>query len=163
MADFVPRTDFSNIRLKLLDKPPAVVTELCPTCPFQALCLQLGKETASGGWWGGKLLHQGHVVQDNGYVRTPEGEPLSFLRAAMEVDTDECQEWPYGCSHGYAVLYHEGHTQYARVVVCTLAYGPAPVYDAVVLHQPGTNKLCINRRHLTWARHITWLVDAEPS
>ena len=68
-SSFVPDlTDTRLVRAELADPPP-VVGLLCSSCPYHRDCFTLGRLSASSGWWGGTLIHDGKPVTANGHVR----------------------------------------------------------------------------------------------
>jgi Transcription factor WhiB/MarR family len=159
---FVPHTDHFNTRRKQVTDPPPIVTELCTICPVRRQCLDYGVETLSSGWWGGVLLHEGQAVLSTGHVLAEEdrcttekaahGEPLEWLRAAMAIETDECQPWPFALTDGYPSVWIDGKGCRAHVVVCTLTHGPRPSRSTVAKHSCGPQRDCVNKRHVDWEK-----------
>lgn len=81
----------------------------------------------------------------------PTGEPVAWIRRAIMVDTDDCQEFPFGRSEkGYGRVRFEGSDRSAPHVALLLsgqAQPPAPGNRA--LHSCD-NPPCVNLKHLRW-------------
>lgn len=81
-----------------------------------------------------------------------DGEPLAYFNAHVDIETDDCIEWPYGTnSRGYGVVYLASQPIYVHVLACERRHGARPA-GMEVTHAPGTchNRRCFNPRHLAW-------------
>lgn len=74
------------------------------------------------------------------------GEARAYFEQAALIDTDECQEWPFGGSGWYGKLGGER----VHVLACERQHGPKPFPEAQAAHFC-ENHACFNRRHLRWA------------
>lgn len=84
--------------------------------------------------------------------RTPNGEPLRFLRAIPA--TDECVEWPYLTSEGgYGQVRLGGKMMNAHRASLIIHVGLPPSTEMHAAHAPKEchNRRCVNPRHLRWA------------
>ncbi len=97
--------------------------------------------------------------------RTGEGEPLTFLKAAILAETDECIIWPFSLAGqlGYPRLVIDGRHIYAHRLVLIETVGPPPTPNHVAAHAPEVchTPQCINRRHLRWASQAENAADKE--
>jgi hypothetical protein len=79
-------------------------------------------------------------------TRTQPGEPMKYLLAHLDEETDECIIWPFGKdADGYGVV---PRNQRAHILACTAAHGPRPP-GLEVLHSCD-NSSCFNKRHVRW-------------
>ena len=88
--------------------------------------------------------------------RTPEGEPMRFLREAiLSYAGDDCLIWPYArLANGYPSIRVKGTTEIASRLVCAAVHGPAPTPDHEAAHSCGRgHEGCVAKRHLRWATH----------
>lgn len=92
---------------------------------------------------------------------TRNGEPLAFLLAAIERETDECIPWPYGTANGYGRVWFNGRSEQAHRVVLKQTQGEPPEKGMQAAHAPLIchNQLCINKRHLRWATSAENIAD----
>lgn len=85
--------------------------------------------------------------------RTPDGEPLAFLEAAvLPSEGDGCLIWPYSkCGKGYARIWREGKMRCVSRIVCWAERGPPPTPEHEAAHLCGKGHLaCCNPKHLVW-------------
>ena len=89
---------------------------------------------------------------------TKRGDTYRFILKALETETDDCIFWPFSKgSHGYGDFRKNGEHMLAHRFVCEKAHGDPPQnYDAA--HSCG-NKLCVNKRHLSWKNRAENLAD----
>jgi hypothetical protein len=84
--------------------------------------------------------------------RTPDGEPLRFLRAAHLHKADDCIFWPYASgTDGYGQVRYEGRMWRPSRLICLWTHGDPPTTEAHAGHSCDNGHLgCINRRHIAW-------------
>jgi HNH endonuclease len=83
-------------------------------------------------------------------VGAERGEPLRWLIAAANSQTDECLLWPYcGYRNGYGSVWYKGQLTGAHRAACLMAHGE-PSDGKEVAHGCGQRRCC-NPRHLRWA------------
>lgn len=83
-------------------------------------------------------------------LRSERGEPMAFVRAALEAKTDDCIVWPFAKhdSTGYGMINVNGRCSRTHIVVCESVHKrPQGKYE--VAHSCG-NRPCINPKHLSW-------------
>lgn len=84
-------------------------------------------------------------------------EILRWLGKALHADTDSCIIWPFRVQvKGYGVFWDGEVYHLAHRFICRAWYGPSGDDDAA--HACG-NRLCCNRRHLSWKSHAENLED----
>lgn len=95
--------------------------------------------------------------------RTPMGEPLAWLMAAIRDPGQECIRWPYAASaNGYGRVRVNGRMESAHRVACEAYHGPAPDGKSHAAHDCGNGHLgCINPLHLSWASPAENIADKE--
>jgi hypothetical protein len=78
------------------------------------------------------------------------GEPMKFLLAAADSETDDCILWPFALSpSGYGAIRFQGRQKGAHRHCLQIATGiTGEGLDA--RHGPCQNRSCINPRHLSW-------------
>ena len=93
--------------------------------------------------------------------RTPEGEPLRWLRKSMPFFSESCVRWPYARKEeGYGAVLYEGVIMGAHRAACFIAHGPPPAPDMVAAHSCGKgHEGCVNHKHLRWATHQENVAD----
>lgn len=82
----------------------------------------------------------------------PEGRApthMDWLIEAVNRDTAECIDWPFGKTNGYGVIRVAGRTTGAHRHACEMAHGPAPEGHEAA-HGCG-RRACVNPAHLRWA------------
>lgn len=84
-------------------------------------------------------------------MRVRRGEPMAWLRQQLRGNGSMCAIWPFGQSHGYGAIRHNGRTWHAHRLVCLMAHGEPSANQTDVAHSCG-NRLCCNPNHL---RHAT--------
>lgn len=84
--------------------------------------------------------------------RTPEGEPLRYLREVVLVhDSDECLTWPFASTCGYGYIRLDGRAQRVIRIVCENAHGAPPSAEHEAAHSCGNGHLgCVSPKHLSW-------------
>jgi hypothetical protein len=114
-----------------------------------------GKSAAKRGWCSAhyqRWLAHGDPLAG----RTPDGEPLRFLReVVLTYEGNDCLTWPYSkTSKGYAQTHIDGKSKIVSRVVCQEAHGDAPTPDHEASHSCGRgNRGCVTKRHLSWKTH----------
>src|SRR4051794_25279160 len=85
------------------------------------------------------------------WMRNPKAH--DWLLLAMEIRTNSCIPWPYGCSTSggvaYPAVHVDGRMIGAHIVACEHANGPKPEGDIEAAHSCH-NPTCVNPRHLRW-------------
>jgi hypothetical protein len=78
----------------------------------------------------------------------PDEAPLSFMENSLQMDTDDCIDWPYNREpDGYARI---GNKLVTRVV-CKRVHGAPPEENYEAAHSCHRGHLgCINWKHLSW-------------
>lgn len=86
---------------------------------------------------------------------TPTGEPMRFIKKVLEIDTDECIEWPFTkANYGYGEIIVDGRKRLAHRIVCEMAIGEKLPRNTDVAHS------CNNRRCVNW-KHVRPATRAE--
>ncbi len=85
-------------------------------------------------------------------THTKGGEPISWLRAHVSHNSDDCLPWPFARTpQGYANL-GSASIRNANRLMCQLAHGTPSDPKMHVAHSCGQgHRGCINPRHLRWA------------
>ena len=84
-------------------------------------------------------------------AKAPPGEPLSFIRRAQVIHTDDCILWPFGRTPaGYGSMQYDGRITYAHVVSCEMAHGTRTPDGREVAHSCNVRP-CVNPKHLRFA------------
>lgn len=92
--------------------------------------------------------------------RTPDGEALAWFISVLEADTDDCLNWPYATNRGgYGVVRYEGRTWVVSELVCVKAHGPDVGGNRDAAHSC-SNRLCANKRHISWKSRTGNMADA---
>lgn len=109
-----------------------------------------GKPVRARGW----CINHYELWRRNGapeLKRAKNGDPHSFLSAALEYSDDDCLLWPFSLySGGYGGMNYKGHHCAVHIIICEIVHGPKPEHGYEVAHGCG-NKRCCNPRHLRWA------------
>ena len=84
-----------------------------------------------------------------GSMPAGSGKGVAFLRAARELNTDNCIPWPYSTNGAYGRVAVHGKSLSVYRVQCTEIYGPPPTSQHWARHSCH-NRLCVNPRHLSW-------------
>jgi len=84
--------------------------------------------------------------------RTSPGAATKWL-AEFFPSGDDCIEWPFGKTRGYAVLRVHGRTVIISRHVCEKHNGPAPSVNHQAAHNCG-NRSCVNPTHIRWATRL---------
>ena len=97
-----------------------------------------------------------------GHTKRPNGTLLAWLRAAVRIETDECQLWPFSRNNnGYGFLHFNGKRRFAHHVALLLVNRTVPVKPLESRHTFGHGNLgCINPRHLIDGTHKQNIEDA---
>ena len=84
--------------------------------------------------------------------RTPDGEPLAFLKAQVETDRTDCIPWPYAKGDGYGQVRFEGRMWRPNRLMCQWAHGipPTDTHEAAHLCGNGKQLGCVNPSHIRW-------------
>jgi hypothetical protein len=88
-----------------------------------------------------------------------KSEILEYLEKILLTDLIECILWPFGQSHGYAMVSKEiastllnkriNHPTRIHNIICELKHGPSPEGKPQAAHDCA-NRLCINWNHIQW-------------
>jgi len=126
-------------------------SKICSIC-------DCGKPVHARGWCGAHY-HRWQRHGDPLAGRTSEGEPVAFLRSAINDPSDECILWPFSACNGYGAVYWDGRTIRAHRVALAL-------YDGITIPDPAIDtrhschtRLCINPRHLSWGSRSSNMID----
>lgn len=85
--------------------------------------------------------------------RTPVGEPMAWLRAHVDYQSDECLIWPFAVSagDGYGRVQFQGKIWVASRAMCQMANGASPLANMDAAHSCGKgHEACVNPKHLSW-------------
>lgn len=78
-----------------------------------------------------------------------KGEPLRWLKVAIQTASDTCIEWPFASNgNGYGWAYYQGSRIGAHRLALVLASGSNPT-GCVAAHACH-NRACVNPQHLSW-------------
>lgn len=89
------------------------------------------------------------------HIRGIRADMEEFVEAAIASNTDECIDWPWSKSRGYAMWYVGDRKEVVTHEVCRRAHGPQPSPQHVAAHSCNRGKFgCINQKHLRWATEV---------
>ena len=98
-----------------------------------------------------RFLRYGDPLGGSSY----KGEPLSWLRSAVLIETNECIDWPYGKSNnGRGTVHWEGKNRIVYHIVLILVGRKPPLPPLETRHTCGRGRYgCINPAHLIVGTH----------
>lgn len=74
-----------------------------------------------------------------------------YLLAHLTAMPTECDDWPFGKTHGYGQVVLDGRQHRVHVLVCTWYHGPRPSPAHVASHSCGRGQEgCFAAAHLSW-------------
>lgn len=84
-------------------------------------------------------------------MRARNGEALATFERLVNIESDNCTIWPHSLSSsGYGQLGANGTIRNVHVMACERLHGPRPT-GMQAAHSCGTDRRCMNPRHLRWA------------
>lgn len=92
---------------------------------------------------------------------TGHGEPLRWIHAHAQTETDDCIFWPYARGGaGDALVTVDGQQVSAPRYLCSLVHGDQPDDKIDTAHSCGNGHLgCMNARHVRWATRRENMLD----
>lgn len=83
-------------------------------------------------------------------ARAPIGAGLSFLKEALNTESDECIFWPFGTmQNGYGRVRDGKRVYFSHRWICIQVHGNPSDASLEASHECG-NRNCVNPRHLRW-------------
>jgi|SRR6516165_3737717 hypothetical protein len=88
------------------------------------------------------------------------GKVLRFLRAALEIETDDCIICPFSLSKPYPQVVFDKQMYGANRYICEITHGSAPSPEHHAAHSCGKSR-CFNKRHIRWTTPAQNIADKQ--